>query len=280
MAKKKSFQSIMDAFKKKYGNRFDYSLINEKDYKNQSTKLPIICPKHGLFYMYPGRHLSSICGCPMCGNELKGSKLRGQRKQRKLIFGIGVNDDPLIHSKRLKNDDNDAYIKWHTMLARCYSKSYQSKQNAYKGCSVCEEWLTYSNFKKWHDENYIDGYELDKDILVKGNKVYSPSTCCYVPKFINSLFLSCGKVRGRLPIGVIAHKTKNGENYVAQMSNYPNGKRYGYIGIYNTPEEAFEAYKKAKEARIIEIANEYYQKGLIKENVYAALISRKIDIND
>ena len=82
------------------------------------------------------------------------------------------------------------------------------------GCTVCEEWLNYSNFKVWYDQNRIKGMalDLDKDILFKGNKVYSPETCCFVPHAINTLFLNGKKNRGDLPLGVHFDKSK-GRNY-------------------------------------------------------------------
>lgn len=82
------------------------------------------------------------------------------------------------------------------MLERCYSARYQERKPTYKGCSVCDEWLNYQNFAKWYDDNY---YEikgeimcLDKDILVKGNKIYSPENCVFVPNYINVLFARIG----------------------------------------------------------------------------------------
>lgn len=97
------------------------------------------------------------------------------------------------------------------MLTRCYNHKSLKKNPSYIGCSVCDEWLTYSNFKRWYEDpinGYREGYHLDKDILVKGNKVYSPETCCFVPHSINCLLLTRQRKRGALPIGVtIRHKT-------------------------------------------------------------------------
>ena len=169
-----------------------------------------------------------------------------------------------------------AYRKWRTMLARCYSSRYQAMQGTYKDCRVCDEWLIFSNFKKWHDEHYKDGYELDKDILFKGNKVYSPNTCCYIPKFINTMLLSCKKVRGVLPVGVVKH----GDRYVAQMSTYSQKSRYGYIGTFDTIDDAFQAYKKAKEYHIKKVAQQYFDDGKITEKVYNALMNYHIEITD
>ena len=88
------------------------------------------------------------------------------------------------------------------MIERCYSKKSHKKRPTYIGCKVHKEWLYFSNFKKWFDENYIEGYELDKDILFKGNKWYCTDTCAFVPKEINSLFTKHDSKRGNFPIGV------------------------------------------------------------------------------
>lgn len=72
--------------------------------------------------------------------------------------------------------------KGEDIINRCYNAKFREKQLQYTGCTVCEEWLNYSNFKVWYGQNGIKGMalDLDKDILFKGNKVYSPETCCFV----------------------------------------------------------------------------------------------------
>lgn len=84
------------------------------------------------------------------------------------------------------------YSTWLSMLKRCYNIEFQFKHSSYIGCSVHEDWHNFQNFAKWYDENYYSiGNEriaLDKDILVKGNKIYSPETCIFVPHNINNLF--------------------------------------------------------------------------------------------
>lgn len=276
MPAKRSWAEEKALFIQKYGDRFDYSLINEDNYVNTSTPIPIICPKHGLIQITPYLHLH-CSGCPHCGHEKGGEKISGTKKPQKKLFGVGINDDSEIHTC---NIEPVAYRKWRTMLARCYSKNYQVHQPTYIGCSVCEDWLLYSNFKKWHEEHYMDGYELDKDLLFRNNKIYSPNTCCYVPKEINTLLLSCRGARGDTPIGVHRKVGGNGVKYHAAMSNYINGRRVSYLGSFDTPEEAFSVYKSAKEKRIKEVAQNYYSKGLITERVYKALMNYEININD
>lgn len=167
-----------------------------------------------------------------------------------------------------------SYATWKQMLTRCYSKLYTERTPTYKDCSVCEEWKRFSVFKEWFDKNYIDGYCLDKDILVKGNKVYSPQTCCFVPNEINALLIKHDSKRGKYPIGV----SKHGNKYCARVNRYKEGNVW--IGTYDTPEEAFNAYKKAKEEYIRQQAKTYYNNGNISESVYNALLKYRVDIKD
>ena len=166
---------------------------------------------------------------------------------------------------------------WHKIIERCHSEKWHKKRPTYIGCSVCEEWLVYSNFKKWFDDpanGYRKGYQVDKDILIKGNKVYSPETCCFVPPFINSLLTNRKRFRGAYPIGVF--RRPNGK-YFAEMTRYGKSKK---LGDFFTIEEAFNAYKQAKEAYIKEVAQDYFEKGLITQKVYDALLNYKIEITD
>ena len=167
------------------------------------------------------------------------------------------------------------------MLKRCYSGEYQKKEPTYKDCTVCKEWLNYSNFKKWYDDNYyeIDGEQmaLDKDILVKGNKIYSPETCVFVPQNINNLFIKSNKIRGKYPIGVTFNKNKN--KYQAYCSMLINGKsQQKTLGYYNNIEEAFNAYKQFKEADIKQMAD--YYKENIPDKLYEAMYNYKVEITD
>ena len=132
------------------------------------------------------------------------------------------------------------------------------------------EWHNFQNFAQWHEENYIEGFVLDKDILQKGNKIYSPENCCFVPNEINVLFTKRQNDRGDLPVGVI----KSYNRYIFQLSK--NGKRHRKS--YETPEEAFQAYKQAKENYIKEIADKW--RGKITEKVYEALYAYKVEITD
>jgi len=163
------------------------------------------------------------------------------------------------------------YKIWTSMLRRCYDEKFKQINPTYTGVTVYEKWHDFQNFGAWFEKSYIDGFELDKDILIKGNKIYSPETCCFVPHEINSLFVKKDNKRGIYSIGVCKHRNK----YMAQITMH--SKHY-YLGIFDTPEEAFQIYKEAKEQHIKEVADKW--KGLISDKVYEALINYQVEIDD
>lgn len=170
-----------------------------------------------------------------------------------------------------------SYATWMNMLARCYNEHYIAETPTYKNCNVCDEWKLYSNFEKWFNDpsnGYMEGYCLDKDIIVKGNKTYSPETCCFVPNEINALFIKHDSKRGKYPIGVSLHNKK----YCARINVFKKGSVW--LGVFETPELAFSAYKKAKEDYIKSMALEYYSQGKITERVYNALMKYEVEITD
>ena len=200
----------------------------------------------------------------------------------KSVFGIGYYGGEIPkHSTDL---DYKCWNTWKGMLERCYSDKRIEVQPTYKDCTVCEEWHNYQNFKIWFNENFIELKDknervcLDKDILVKGNKVYSPETCCFVPNEINVLITKTNKNRGLYPIGV--YYKKKLRKYVSQCSEKigKEKKTQIYLGAFATPEEAFQAYKKHKEQYIKKVADKY--KGQIKDNVYEALYKWEVEIDD
>ena len=168
-----------------------------------------------------------------------------------------------------KRDNPKRYHTWHAMMQRCYSEYSKNKQPTYRKCRVCREWHDFQNFAKWYEENYyeVDGerMNLDKDILVKGNKIYSPNTCIFVTQRINTLFVKSDKKRGKYPIGVTYDKCHN--KYKSH-----------HCGYYDTAEEAFEAYKEYKENYIKQIANEYKDK--IPNKLYKAMYDYKVELSD
>ena len=177
-----------------------------------------------------------------------------------------------IHTCCLDGKLTKKYKVWYDMLMRCYSKKYQNKHPSYIGCTVDDKWLNYQVFANWFENNYVEGYELDKDILFKGNKLYSESTCCFVPHSINLLLVNCVSRFGNLPIGV---KLTPSNKY--QVNLNIKGIRT-YLGTFVTIEEAFDIYLKAKKKEVTRQAN-LYQKTL-SINCYTALLKYDIKITD
>jgi hypothetical protein len=171
------------------------------------------------------------------------------------------------------------YKYWYGLIKRCYDKKMLDKYQTYTDCEVCDEWHCFQNFAKWFDENYyeIEGQrmELDKDILIKGNKFYSPETCVFVPRFINTLFLKKDANRGDCPIGVFKVKERI-NTYSAKVSRGRN--KSVHLGYFKTPEEAFHAYKKYKESLIKEVADNYKDKIPLK--LYNAMLAYEVEITD
>lgn len=158
---------------------------------------------------------------------------------------------------------------WHNMYDRCYSNKYHERSPRYKDCSMCAEWLDdYNSFYDWVRENYYivenEQIDLDKDILVKGNKVYSPDTCIFAPHSINTYFENLT----REPVKVA-------DKY--RIDIYIEGKSIN-IGYYNTEEEAKKAYIKHKEAAILAKADLYKDK--IPRKLYDAMVNWSIELSD
>ena len=173
------------------------------------------------------------------------------------------------------------YTQWRSMIQRCYSPLELEKRPTYRDCTICEEWLNFQNFAKWYENNYYtvndEIMNLDKDILHKGNKIYSPNNCIFTPKDINTLIVKNDAVRGKYAIGT--HYDKDRNKFKAQCTIHINGKRYNKnLGRYNTEIEAFNAYKKFKEQHIKEIADKY--KPYIPNKLYEAMYNYKVEITD
>ena len=166
---------------------------------------------------------------------------------------------------------------WSNMLKRCYSDAYQKKQPTYKGCKVSDKFKSYEYFYEWcHMQVGFDSkdWQLDKDLLVKGNKVYSEDSCVFLPKEINSVLTKSTATRGEYLIGVYWHKTNKA--FAAQVSK-SKGKRER-LGFFNTELEAYNAYKTVKEIYIKELAEKW--KSQIDGRAYEALINYEVEITD
>ena len=185
--------------------------------------------------------------------------------------------------------ENGKHIKeydiWRSMLMRCYDKKFKKRQQTYADATCCNEWLLFENFYEWlHSQENFDkwlinknNWGLDKDIILKNNKIYCPEYCCLVPQNVNNLFTNRTNYRGKYPIGVCLDK-RSGE-YVARCCN-PFVKKYVTIGRYSTPEKAFLAYKKYKENIIKQVAETEFKKGNITKRCYDAMLNYIIEITD
>lgn len=174
------------------------------------------------------------------------------------------------HSVWVDGKITRVYYIWNSMMERCYSPKSVERHPTYIDCSVCEEWHNFQVFADWYYQqpNSEDrGFDLDKDLRVLGNKIYSPKTCSFVPHEVNSVLNDCRARKGEWPRGVDKYRGK----FRATLSAY--GKR-NTLGCYSTPEEAHSVYKKEKVKYVNYIANKY--KGVIHEGVYSSLINLEI----
>ena len=177
---------------------------------------------------------------------------------------IGIGE----HAATIGGKRTPAYDVWNSMIKRCYCPKNHANQPTYKDCTVHPNWHNYQNFAAWFEKQYrAEGWQLDKDLIVEGNKVYSTDTCTFVPHQINSLLENCGATRGDLPQGVSRH----GKRYRAHLR--ADGKTH-QLGAYATPEEAFIHYKLAKEANVKRMAEQY--KCLIDPRVYDSLMRYEV----
>jgi len=177
------------------------------------------------------------------------------RSKRKLVFGVGINDADYSVSPvtSLGKQVRCGYYKtWADMLRRCYDVNLKLKYPTYAECIVCEDWKYFSKFKSWMETQDWEGKQLDKDLLIRGNKLYSPDTCVFVELKINSFLLENDKTRGQYPIGVSFHKIVG--KYTSRVG-IRSGKEK-HLGYYHTPEEAHQAWLKAKLELAKELSNE------------------------
>lgn len=197
------------------------------------------------------------------------------RKKNKLVYGIGVND--YEESIRENGKSMKSYAIWHGMIQRCYSTKLQQTKPTYIGCSVCPEWLSFSNFKKWFDENYIEGFHLDKDILVEGNKIYSPKFCRFVPQYLNNLLTDRRNARGELPLGVSELNKDNQKSRINSTYRAKCNNGYGndITKTFKTIQEAVAWYSATKKRIVKEQAVRAFLENAIKTDIYLALVRRE-----
>lgn len=180
----------------------------------------------------------------------------------KLVRGVGVNDV----NENLSN--HTEYMIWSAMLQRCYDYKIHKIRPTYIGCTVCDEWKYFSNFKNWFYLNYKEGFHLDKDILVEGNKIYSPDTCRFVPPYLNMLLTEHGRARGDLPLGI----SKNRGSYRAKCCD---GKGRALYKYGTSIDKLLIWYSETKTRIVSEVAQKALDAGDIQQDIFDALVSRK-----
>ena len=191
------------------------------------------------------------------------------------VYGIGI-----VGTKYLISEGGvltKEYMLWKSMLQRCYSDAYQKKRPTYEGCKVSDNFLYYEYFYEWcHKQIGFNNkdWQMDKDLLIKGNKVYSEDSCIFLPREINQLLVKCTASRGKYLIGVCWCNTKKA--FVARVSK--NKGKQEFLGYFNTEIEAFKAYKQAKESFVKEQAKKW--KSQIDDRAYEALMNYTVNIND
>ena len=301
-------EEVIARFRKKFGEKFDYS---EFEYKGVYEYGRIICPIHNGFDMTPQGHWQSKYGCPKCKVDAM-SKLRSDTTESFIakaekVHGKGKFDYSLVDYKGQKipveiicqhghhfwqqpnahlnghectecwaerrrtkvgvptteislKENRKAYRVWSAMLERCYGLDGKPKYPSYKGVNVCDEWrYSFANFLEWHNQNYVNGWQLDKDLLSPINSsCYSPDTCCYLPLEINRSIHPSAKISFTIWKNKYRVNAKGSGGRVER-------------GCYSTYEEALIAYKSARAERMRELADKY--KSQLSDRVYNALIN-------
>ena len=191
------------------------------------------------------------------------------------VFDVGVRGDKYKITKGKGTLKLLEYDTWYDMLRRCYGDRY--KNSSYEGCTASDNFKYYTFFYEWCNKQVgfgNKGWHLDKDLLVKGNKIYSEDTCVFLPAEINSVLTKTDKLRGKYPIGV--HWCNSKKVFVSQINR--NKGQQEWLGQFDNPNDAFNAYKDAKENYLKELANKW--KGKIDERAYNALMNYKVEITD
>ena len=173
--------------------------------------------------------------------------MRGCKK----IFGVGINDSdkPITRTEYIDGKWKAVwkcpyYYKWVGILQRCHYDAYKVNKPTYDDCKVCDEWLIFSNFKKWMEGQEWDGKDLDKDLLAVGSaKLYSPDTCVFLHPVVNRFIQSERRIGSKqdLPRGI----TEVECGFTARITNPLNNKRE-YLGFFLDSEQAYDTYMKRK----------------------------------
>ena len=194
----------------------------------------------------------------------------------KLVYSVGVNDKK--YPAYIQKVCTREYRIWNGMIRRCYDVSFHERNRSYIGCTVSENFKSYSYFYEWCQEQIgfeNEAWQLDKDILVKGNKLYSENVCLFIPQELNCLLTTSRAARGEYPLGV-TYDQKVGQ-FCAQGCFFEEPCRK-HIGYYSTASQAFLAYKTLKESFIKQQAEKW--KADIDPRAYHALMNYQVEITD
>lgn len=247
--------------------------IGEVAYNKYGSKMEIIKYNNSkdIDILFDSGYISTR---KMYSNFIKG---RAQSPYCKKTKGVGFIGEGK-YTATIEGKHTDAYRRWAHMIRRCYSNEFKEKYSAYKNCTMSEDWLNFQNFAEWQNNNHYtisdEKMHLDKDILEKGNKIYSPETCIFVPHRINNLFIKSGVRKGSCPIGV--HWAKSVEKYNAHCQDA--NLNYFNIGYFDNSNDAFLAYKHKKEEVIKQVADKY--KDYIPKKLYNAMYRYEVEITD
>lgn len=186
----------------------------------------------------------------------------------RLIYGVGYNSGGKHGSCNELGKKAKIYAIWQGMLKRCYDPKQLQKQPTYIGCSVSEHWHDYQDFAEWYKSHECGdlSYDLDKDLLIPNNKVYSPESCVLVPQELNKILINCGKAKDGSLRGVSFHKRD--KRYQSSLRTH-NGRRH--LGSFDCPDEAYQVYKEAKESYVKERA--LYWRDRIEAKAFEALMN-------
>ena len=251
--------------------------LGEESYNSYGTRMRIVKynTRNDMVIEFQDEHKARVHGAY---KEFKNGEIRNPYDRS--VYDVGY----LGEGKYGCKIHSEIYNFWRHMLMRCYDPYYINKYLTYIDCYVCSEWHNFQNFAKWYEENYYEcnneRMELDKDILYKGNKIYSPENCIFVPKRINTLFNKQQRNRGELPIGCGYCFNKTKIRVRCQILKEDGKMKREHLGVFssNRPFQAFYTYKIYKENYIKQVADEY--KDLIPIELYDALYRYEVEIND
>ncbi|QOE32309.1 DNA binding protein [Klebsiella phage Muenster] len=197
--------------------------------------------------------------------------MRKGSKKSDLVHGFGIND---IHrDSKLDSDYYRCYGIWVGFLRRCYSNNRSLKNISYTNTVVCDEWKYYSNFKIWYYNNYIEGYQIDKDVIGGTLDIYSPETCAFIPNLINSCIIDGNRKDKSTPIGVSLSIYKNNVKYRTCITKY--GKQLKNFGLYDNPYDAHKIWQIEKRNYLLELIDKY-SNDVVPEVIQG--LQRRVDI--